>query len=670
MKQFIFSAIILAVSTIQLRAQVGVNKSDSNPDFSAILELSSTEMGMLLPRMTSAERTLINNPAQGLIVYDNETTSFWFYNNGQWNEIRNGANPISTSDLVDPENIASIACTELIGAYEDINNGTDLKIRDQYAYVVGTGTNDFHIINISDPFNPTEVSTLPAGFRIEQIALQGNYAYLLDRLDKVLIIFDIVDPTDPTLMGSASISQGMDKLAVSGDYAYISNGTGQDLSIINVSDPANPVVDTTFIPGSNLRDLAIQGNYLYVLRDGGNNEGLLVYDLTTPDMPNEIGSVSFGEDPISMTVSGNYVYVGEDDEGFYVVEISDPANPTLIGSLPIEGEFDDITVEGNYAFLIDDEDDDLLVIINIQDPANPYLETEIGIGSSPEAVAIDGEHVYITYRGSEGLEIFDITCPQQLVIDPSSGAFSTENQHWTLADASGAIKTNFTAEIGNVDLNTESATQDSSIQNDKGLLSTPWVYTVAVEAHDERDTSGTALIVGNDSNISNNNQIHLVSGGTSALMVRANRNVGIGTTAPDYKLQVGELADGTIARSNVWDTFSDRRLKRNFQFIPDPLEKLQSLNGYYYHWQTDRKDQSQQVGLLAQEVEAIFPEVVSTDSKGIKSLDYSKLTALLIETNKALRTKVEAFKAANIRFEQDLLRLQGRIRSRNSNDID
>ena len=51
-------------------------------------------------------------------------------------------------------------------------------------------------------------------------------------------------------------------------------------------------------------------------------------------------------------------------------------------------------------------------------------------------------------------------------------------------------------------------------------------------------------------------------------------------------------------------------------------------------------NQSRQIGVIAQEVEAVLPEIVGTDEEDIKSVDYAKLTALLIESNKALELKL------------------------------
>ncbi|MEZ4896439.1 MAG: hypothetical protein R2806_06375 [Saprospiraceae bacterium] len=60
------------------------------PNSSALLDLSSTTQGMLLPRMSSVQRTNINNPALGLMVFDNNTESVWYRNSTSWKELGSG----------------------------------------------------------------------------------------------------------------------------------------------------------------------------------------------------------------------------------------------------------------------------------------------------------------------------------------------------------------------------------------------------------------------------------------------------------------------------------------------------------------------------------------------------------------------------------------------------
>jgi hypothetical protein len=65
---------------------VGINTR--TPDPSAALEITSDEhKGLLIPRMKSAERNAIHSPANGLLVYDLNTNTFWYYKSDLWTEL-------------------------------------------------------------------------------------------------------------------------------------------------------------------------------------------------------------------------------------------------------------------------------------------------------------------------------------------------------------------------------------------------------------------------------------------------------------------------------------------------------------------------------------------------------------------------------------------------------
>ncbi|MEN0051065.1 MAG: hypothetical protein AAF806_28630, partial [Bacteroidota bacterium] len=93
---------------IPTNAQVGINNDSSDPDASAMLDVKSTDKGMLVPRMDSTARNAILNPAVGLLVYDSTTTTFWYYDELRWNEIRNGSQTVGIQDLV--ENYSAEDC--------------------------------------------------------------------------------------------------------------------------------------------------------------------------------------------------------------------------------------------------------------------------------------------------------------------------------------------------------------------------------------------------------------------------------------------------------------------------------------------------------------------------------------------------------------------------------
>lgn len=100
-----------------------------------------------------------------------------------------------------------------------------------------------------------------------------------------------------------------------------------------------------------------------------------------------------------------------------------------------------------------------------------------------------------------------------------------------------------------------------------------------------------------------------------------------------------------IAGSNY--NTSDLRLKKDFSALDQSLEKLTHLRGYHYFWKDRKLDQTLQTGLIAQEVELNFPELVKTDEQGFKSVNYIGLIPYLIESVKELMAKIERLESTN-----------------------
>lgn len=94
--------------------------------------------------------------------------------------------------------------------------------------------------------------------------------------------------------------------------------------------------------------------------------------------------------------------------------------------------------------------------------------------------------------------------------------------------------------------------------------------------------------------------------------------------------------ENLIAKSDVV-TYSDIRFKHNVVTIDNALEKVNLLRGVSYE-----KDLKQCIGVIAQEVETVIPEVVHTDPDGMKSVAYGNIVGLLIESIKELTARVES----------------------------
>jgi hypothetical protein len=99
--------------------------------------------------------------------------------------------------------------------------------------------------------------------------------------------------------------------------------------------------------------------------------------------------------------------------------------------------------------------------------------------------------------------------------------------------------------------------------------------------------------------------------------------------------------DNLIAKSDVV-TYSDIRFKHNVVTIDNALEKVNAMRGVEYE-----KGGKQNIGVIAQEVEVIVPEVVHTDPEGMKSVAYGNLVGLLIESIKELTARVESLEKTN-----------------------
>lgn len=156
-------------------------------------------------------------------------------------------------------------------------------------------------------------------------------------------------------------------------------------------------------------------------------------------------------------------------------------------------------------------------------------------------------------------------------------------------------------------------------------------------------TGGQDVKIG--TNITNDlGSFFIRTNGADRVKVDPSGNVGVGTSSPTVKFQVGANGDGTVARANSWTTFSDERFKTEIISIDHALDKLDQIGGYYYQWKNGA-DKSRQAGLIAQEVEKVLPEIVQTDEAGYKSVDYGKMNALLIQAIKEQQKEINELKA-------------------------
>ena len=169
-----------------------------------------------------------------------------------------------------------------------------------------------------------------------------------------------------------------------------------------------------------------------------------------------------------------------------------------------------------------------------------------------------------------------------------------------------------------------------------------------------QDVAGLAVtnggfIVGDGSNFV------LETGATA----RASLSLDTGNDVQFDSFGVGTAASGTtgeIRATNDVTAFysSDKSLKENIKNIENPLEKISQINGVTFDWTEDYIKQhggedkyfvrKNDVGVIAQEIEKVLPQVVATRENGIKAVKYDRIVALLIESIKELKKEIEELK--------------------------
>jgi hypothetical protein len=168
-------------------------------------------------------------------------------------------------------------------------------------------------------------------------------------------------------------------------------------------------------------------------------------------------------------------------------------------------------------------------------------------------------------------------------------------------------------------------------------------------------TAGDGLTGGGDITETRTLNIGAGTGVTvNADSIEIGQAVGTSDTVQFAKVGVGGASDATYELKVTGDIgatgdivayiSSDERLKDNIQLIEDPINKLEQLRGVTWEWNDQASDaakDSPNVGVIAQDVESVLPQLVHDRENGYKGVDYSKLVGLLIEAMKEQQSQLD-----------------------------
>ena len=150
---------------------------------------------------------------------------------------------------------------------------------------------------------------------------------------------------------------------------------------------------------------------------------------------------------------------------------------------------------------------------------------------------------------------------------------------------------------------------------------------IGENAGNDLTTHFNNVLIGNDAGATllDSNKLHIANNATESLI------------EGDFSAKTLTINGALTATGNI-TAYSDERIKENIQEIPNALDAVDAIRGVSYT-RTDTKEDS--VGVIAQEVEALFPELISEHKDGIKSVNYNGLIGVLFSAVKELSTKVK-----------------------------
>lgn len=308
-----------------------------------------------------------------------------------------------------------------------------------------------------------------------------------------------------------------------------------------------------------------------------------------------------------------------------VTDVEGDVSAILLGSQADKDSFAEIVTLINSV----DTTNDTAFGAHVANTSNPHSVTkaQVGLGnvdntsdaskpiSTATQTALDSKQAAGTYNTIIGTDT-DVN---------TSGATIIDNIYMT----DGVITSHGTRVLTLADLGYSGATNANYITNNNQLTNGAGYLTSYTDTNTTYSAGSGITLTGTTFSlttpITNNNQLTNGAGYTTYTSNQATNT----TSAVNF---ASVTATGNIT------AYSDARLKKDVKTIEGALAKTNSLRGVEY---TRIADDAKSIGVIAQELEAVLPELVATDDEGMKSVNYAQITGLLIEAVKELSAKVD-----------------------------
>jgi len=615
---------------------VAINTDGTNADNSALLDIKSISKGILIPRLTAAQKTAISSPATGLLIYQtNASAGFYYYNGSAWTSL------------------TSVAQGPLTGWATTGNTGTDSSIN-----FIGTLDSKPLIGKVNGEQTFYFSSTNPATYIGYQAGKNNSGYYYQNTFIGYQAGYSNTTGNNNLFIGASAglvNTTGINNLFVGNGAGYSNTTASENLFIGRGAGHFNTTGSHNTFIGGAAGGSNTTGNYNYFsgYNAGYNNEtgsnnhfvGLYAGGLNTIGNDNYFSGTRAGFN----NQAANFNHFVGNQAGYSNTGMSNFFEGFRAGYTNTTGTLNYFSgLQAGY--------------FNTTASQNHFVGFQAGFNNTT------GQNNHFT-GFSAGT--YNTTGSDNQFDGYTAGYSNTTGSHNYFSGSGAGYKnsvgknnTYIGYQAGHEAVN---AVSNVMIGHQAG-----YYETGSDKLYISNSFTTSPLIYGEFGNkmARVNGRLEINSTDLESLTIKRNGPMSIDFVNPAYAgdgVSITGMYDDTFAgtklvfhgaNTNILTLIgtgnavlagtltqnSDKRLKKNIIPLKNPLQKIMNVSGYTYNWIDAGRDNSEQIGFIAQDLEKEFPQLVKTDDKGMKSVAYANMVPILVEAIKEQQKQIDELK--------------------------
>jgi len=448
----LFVVIFFLINSVTLSQNVAINADGSSPDSSAMLDISSTSKGLLIPRIELANRPA--NPAKGLLIFQTDNSpGFYYFDGASWVKIADFTQSdwdqtnVAASDFIKnkPQFLSAFINDAGYLVYEKDSLTTNeiqtlSKTGQEVSLSLNGGSFMDEVID-ADADSTNEIQSISKIGSLVTLSLNGGqFTDEVDDNDWSQNGDTIFHPTGAVAIGKTIPDATLD---IEGDLRVgdLSGNTGRlvqadENGILQTMSPPQNIASTSQSVSSNsdslFRPIALKtyGNYLFVT--SFYNGKLVIYDISNPP---ELVYVNCYSDslygPSQFVIRDTLLFLSSSgNDKLVIISIADPENPTYLSSISDSLDYPHyLCADSKYVYLVS-RGNNSMVIVDVNDPYSPCLKglTNENL-QSPNSIDVKDSYAYVTSINTNNVVVFNVSDRSNPVaVGSTSGSIEVPQQ--------------------------------------------------------------------------------------------------------------------------------------------------------------------------------------------------------------------------------------------------